>query len=135
MNDGRRTGEPAPARDGREPEPVPAEALREAAASELASRLPSAYLEEHGLVPLEIAADGSLVVAAGRAPDVTVTDELARVYARPVRVVEASPADVQAALLGTRRDMAGAAGDDAGVAAGDAGLGDLRAQANDAPVV
>ena len=125
---GRETG------DGRR-EGVTAEALRLAATGELASRLPSAYLEEHALVPLEFAADGALVVAAGRALDVTVTDELARLYQRAVRVVEASPQDVQAALLGARREVVEAAGTGEGVAAGDAGLGDLRAQANDAPVV
>ncbi len=114
---------------------VSAGALREAAAGELASRLPSPYLEEHGVVPLVVAADGVLEVAAGRALDVTVTDELARVYARAIRVLEASPQDVQAALLGARRDALDATGADVAVATGDAGLGDLRAQANDAPVV
>ncbi len=117
-------------------EVVSAEALREAASSELTSRLSPRYLEEHLVLPLSVAPDGALIVAAGRALDDTVTDELARVFGRAVRVVEASSQDVQAALMGTQRAPAdGVVDADANVAAGDIGLGDLRAQANDAPVV
>jgi general secretion pathway protein E len=116
---------------------VSAEGLREAALGELASRLSPGYLEEHLLLPVGIDQDGALVVAVGRVPDVTVTDELSRFYARAVRTIEVSPQDVQAALMGARREVAADENGvvDADVAAGDIGLGDLRAQANDAPVV
>lgn len=124
--------------DGSRASGVAQDALRDAAAGELASRLPAPWLEEHLVVPLRMEPDGAVVVAAGRGLDATVTDELARVFGGAVRVVDVSPQDVQAALMGARR-----AGDDDGpdgpdgpsVAAADLGLGDLRAQANDAPVI
>ncbi len=88
------------------------------------------------MLPLRIDEGGALVVAAGRALDVTVTDELARLFGRAIRVVDTASQDVQAALMGARREPASDAIDaDGSVAAGDMGLGDLRAQANDAPVV
>ncbi len=131
MTDRDRTGD-----GGREV--VGAEALRAAAAGALALQLPARYLEEQQLVPLEVRADGVLVVAAGRTPDATVTDALAARFGRAVHVVAAEPQDVQAALLGARRAQ-GPEGDDAGaagvVAPGEGEPGDLRAQAQDAPVV
>ncbi len=113
------------------------EELRIAAAGELAAQLPSSFLEEQLVLPLGVDTDGVLVVAAGRPLDATVTDELARCFARPVRIVEVPPQDLQAALMGVRRDEG--SGDTpalhATAADSDLGLGDLRAQANDAPVV
>ncbi|MGQ0648786.1 MAG: GspE/PulE family protein [Gemmatimonadaceae bacterium] len=107
--------------------------LRDAAHGPLAAELSTRFLEEHAVLPLRIDEDGVLVVACGRAPDPTITDELARRFARPVRVIETPLNDVQAAILAARRD---ASPDTNGAAAADdAGLGDLHAQANDAPVV
>jgi general secretion pathway protein E len=124
---------------------VPAEVLRAAAAGALAVQLPARYLEEQQVIPLQVADDGVLLVAAGRALDATVTDALAARFGRAVRVLPAEPQDVQAALLGATRDSAadvsaagnGAAGDDAAgpFAAGEDAMGDLRARAQDAPVV
>ncbi len=114
---------------------VAQDVLREAAAGELAARLPSPWLEEHLVVPLRVEPDGAVVVAAGRRLDVTVTDELARVFGGAVRVVEVSAHDVQAALMGAQRAADGIDTEAASVAADDIGLGDLRARANDAPVV
>lgn len=76
---------------------------------------------------------GAVVVACGREPDPTITDELARHFQRPVRVIEAPLSDIQAAILGAR-PVSEHSGSDAHVS-GAADLGDLRAQANDAPVV
>ena len=129
-----------PRAGGGGPEVVGAEALRTAATGALALQLPARYLEEQALIPLQVAPDGLLVVAAGRPPDATVTDALAARFGRRVRIVPVEPQDVRAALLGARREglaegeATGTAGD-ADVAAGDDTLGDLRAQARDAPVV
>jgi type II secretory ATPase GspE/PulE/Tfp pilus assembly ATPase PilB-like protein len=128
----------------RAPELVPVDdmtqdALREAAAGELASRFPARYLEEQLLLPVAVAKDGVLVVAAGRPLDVTVTDELVRRFGRPLRIVDVPPQELQAALMGAGRngELVGDGGTGPLAAAGgeDLGLGDLRAQANDAPVV
>ena len=118
------------------------EELREAAQGPLAARLSPRYLEEHLLLPWRVDESGAVVVAAGRTLDPTVTDELARVFESAIRVVDVSPNDLQAALLGARREASSTfalLGD--GLGATDAtdattdGLGDLRARANDAPVV
>ncbi|MEP7380761.1 MAG: GspE/PulE family protein [Gemmatimonadota bacterium] len=112
--------------------------LREAAAGALALRLPGRFLEEQLVLPVRVDADGRVVVAAGRALDPTVTDELVRRLGRAVVVVDVSPQELQAALMGVSRegsehdDTLSATGDTSG---SDLGLGDLRAQANDAPVV
>jgi type II secretory ATPase GspE/PulE/Tfp pilus assembly ATPase PilB-like protein len=107
--------------------------LREAALGPLAAELPARYMEEYALLPLRVDADGALVVACGRPPDPTVTDELSRRFGRRVRVIDTPLNDVQAAILAARRDASPEANRVPG--GDDAGLGDLRAQANDAPVV
>ena len=109
------------------------DALRDAASGPLAAELSVRYMEEHALLPLSVDDDGVLVVACGVVPDPTVTDELARRFKRPVRLVEAPLNDVQAAILSGRRDAEPLANGTGGT--DDVGLGDLRAQANDAPVV
>ncbi|MGQ0766879.1 MAG: GspE/PulE family protein [Gemmatimonadota bacterium] len=115
------------------------EELREAAQGPLAGRLPSRFLEEFSLLPLRIDADGSLIVAAGRPVDATVTDQLAQVFQRRVKVVEASAHDIQAAVMGARGAAALAADPVPGGSNGDgydgSALGDLRERANDAPVI
>jgi type II secretory ATPase GspE/PulE/Tfp pilus assembly ATPase PilB-like protein len=112
--------------------------LRAAAAGPLATRLSVAYLEEHCLIPASAEADGALLVAAGRPLDPTVVDELARLYARPVRVVDAPAAEIQAALLATRRETPAAVAAVNGAGNGadhSVALGDLRELANQAPVI
>jgi general secretion pathway protein E len=110
--------------------------LQAAAAGPLAARLSPRYLEEHRLIPLDIDANGVLTVAAGKVLDVTVLDELSRVFARPVRIVATEAAEIRAALLAARpatsaapEAVASANGDDV------VASGDLRALANEAPVV
>lgn len=106
--------------------------LRDAASGPLAAELPARFLEQHALLPLHVAEDGVVVVAAAREVDPTVLDVLRRRLGREVRLVEAALNDVQAALLGAGRDVTTAG---ASVPTDAAGLGDLRAQADDAPVV
>ena len=109
--------------------------LRAAAASELAQRLSPRYLDEHCLLPLGIADDGALVTAVGHPLDATVTDELARLYRRPLKLVERPAAEIQAAILAARRaepeePVVERIGDDES-----APLDDLRALATQAPVI
>jgi general secretion pathway protein E len=109
--------------------------LRTAAASELAQRLSPRYLDEHCLLPLGIAEDGALVTAVGRPLDATVTDELARLYRRRLKLVERPAAEIQAAILAARRaepeeSIVERVGDD-----DSAPLDDLRALATQAPVI
>ncbi len=107
------------------------DALRDAAAGPLAAELPQRFMEQHALLPLRIEEDGVLVVATGRPLDPMVTDELARRFQRAVRVQDAPFNDIQAAILAARRETQSLPDE-----SGDAdALGDLRAQANDAPVV
>jgi general secretion pathway protein E len=106
--------------------------LRDAASGPLAAELPARFMEQHALVPLHVDDDGVVVVAAARPVDPTVTDTLRRRFGRAVRLVEAPLNDVQAALLAAGREATVSAP----VTTGDTpGLGDLRAQADDAPVV
>ena len=114
--------------------------LRDAARGDLAARVPRRFLEEHVVVPVA-ESDDAVVVAAGGPLDPTVVDELARVFGRPVRLVEAPAAELQAALLAARHeeDAASPALADALPAAdgepGEDALDDLRALASQAPVV
>jgi general secretion pathway protein E len=110
--------------------------LRAAAAGALAARLSARYLEEHRIIPLEVDASGVLTVAAGKVLDATVLDELSRVFERPVRTVAAEAAEIRAALLAAR-PAAPAATESAAATNGDdlVATGDLRALANEAPVV
>jgi type II secretory ATPase GspE/PulE/Tfp pilus assembly ATPase PilB-like protein len=113
--------------------------LRTAAAGELALRLSPRYLDEHCLLPLGIGDDGALVTAVGRALDPTVTDELARLFRRPLRLVSHPAAEIQAAVLAARRTEATSVTVDLAVASpsngADAPLDDLRALATQAPVI
>src|SRR5512134_82036 len=102
--------------------------LREAANGELAARLSPRYLDEHCVLPLGIDADGALSTAVGGPLDPTVTDELARVFGRRLRLVEMPVAEIQAAILSAPREPAAEAGDALDGAAD--GVEDLRALAN-----
>ncbi len=121
---------------------ISADTLREAAIGPLAGQLPPAWLEEHELLPVRIdEAGGVLVIAVGRRPDATVTDEVARRFGMRVRIEEASPNDIRSALLAAQHEAAlalsasEASTQVAGPLGVDDSLGDLRARANDAPVV
>jgi len=113
--------------------------LRTAAAGELALRLSPRYLDEHCLLPLGIGDDGALITAVGRPLDPTVTDELARLYRRPLRLVQHPAAEIQAAVFAARRSDSEAVAADPDLAtashAVDAPLDDLRALATQAPVI
>jgi general secretion pathway protein E len=107
--------------------------LRAAAAGPLAARLSPRYLDQHCVLPLDVDAGGALRLAAGAPLDVTVADELTRLFGRPLRVVEMPAGEIQAAVLAVRRGADDAASSRAD--AGDAEDGDLRALATQAPVV
>jgi type II secretory ATPase GspE/PulE/Tfp pilus assembly ATPase PilB-like protein len=115
-----------------EPARAPAD-LRAAAGGPLAQRLSPRYLDEHCVLPLGVEADGALAAAAAGPLDPTVTDELARVFGRRIRLVEMPAAEIQAAILSAPREPPAEANGGAGAAAD--GVEDLRALANQAPVI
>jgi general secretion pathway protein E len=122
----------------RESQAAPLPDLRTAASGELALRLSPRYLDEHCLLPLGIADDGALITAVGRPLDPTVTDELARLYRRPLRLVEHPAAEIQAAVMAARRADSESIVADPGLPSAtttDAPLDDLRALATQAPVI
>ncbi len=110
--------------------------LRDAATGEYARRLSPRYLEEHTLLPLGVDDDGAVVLAVADAPDVTVLDELSRLFDRPVRVVEHAAGEIQAALLTAEREAPAA---DSAALSHEEGeeqpLDDLRALAEQEPVI
>ena len=143
-------GLPVPAPDGapRPPESAagdrahlrsPAD-LRAAAAQPLAQRLSLRYWEEHCLLPLELT-ESELIVASGQEVDPTVVDELAWAFDRAVRLVPAPAAEIHAAILSVQTGPAALdaldvrGGDLVLVAPEDEALDDLRALANQAPVI
>jgi type II secretory ATPase GspE/PulE/Tfp pilus assembly ATPase PilB-like protein len=103
--------------------------LREAASGPLAGELPVRFMTQHALLPLRVDDDGALVVACAAPLDDTVAGELSRRFGRPLRTEPVPFNDVQAAILSAARESA------ADAVAPDAAMGDLHAQANDAPVV
>jgi type II secretory ATPase GspE/PulE/Tfp pilus assembly ATPase PilB-like protein len=113
--------------------------LRAAATGELALRLSPRYLDEHCLLPLGIADDGAVITAVGRTLDPTVTDELSRLFRRPLRLVPHPAAEIQAAVLAARRTDATAVTTEPELVSqtngADAPLDDLRALATQAPVI
>lgn len=112
--------------------------LRAAAAGELALRFPARWLEEHTVLPLEVAKDGSVVVAASGDVSATISDALQRTLKAPVRFVTIAQGELRAALVATDRNgLNGVDGDSAGFDGGGASeaVDDLRAQASREPVV
>jgi type II secretory ATPase GspE/PulE/Tfp pilus assembly ATPase PilB-like protein len=96
------------------------------------------YLDQHCLLPLGTADDRSLLVAAGESVSQSTLDELELLFERPIRLVEASAAEIRAAILASPRDAASAPtnGDSNGSAThDDVSLDDVRALASQAPVV
>ena len=109
--------------------------LREAANGPLAARLSPRYLDEHCVLPLAIDADGALATAVGGPLDPTVSDELARLFGRPLRLVQLPAGEIQAAILSAQRESATNGSAVLPVDAESDGLDDLHAQANQAPVI
>ncbi len=111
--------------------------LREAAGGALASRLSPRYLEEHCLIPLGIADDGVVDVAAGRGIESSVEDELSRLFKRRVRAVIVPEGEVIAAIMSATREDAVPVRHGANGSAenGEPALDDLEALANQAPVI
>ena len=109
--------------------------LREAAAGELAMRLPARWLEEYALLPLAIE-DGAALIAADGALSSLIADALARALGVPVRAIPFPAADIRAALVSSPRGH-GAAGNGDDPLRGEAAesLDDLRALASREPVV
>lgn len=109
--------------------------LRAAAAGALAAKFSPRYLEEQCVIPLSVDADGAVTAAVGAPLHPTILDDLERRLGRPVREVPAEAAEIRAALLAARpvtvdADPAAGADEDGAVA-----VGDLRALANEAPVI
>ncbi|MGH7714092.1 MAG: hypothetical protein ACREOG_22620, partial [Gemmatimonadaceae bacterium] len=118
----------------------PAIDLREAAAGEWAQRLSPRYLDQYCLLPLGTADDRSLLIAAGEAVSQSTLDELELLFERPIRLVEASAAEIRAAILAVHREAATpqngeANGAAAATAREDVSLDDMRTLASQAPVV
>lgn len=78
--------------------------LRSAAAGELALRFPARWLEEHSVLPLEMTADGAVVVATASEVDTSVSDALQRTLKARVQFVTVAGGDIRAALLATERN-------------------------------
>jgi general secretion pathway protein E len=114
-------------------------ALREAAAGALASRFPARWLEEHAVLPLRLADDGTAIVAADGTPAALVADALHRALTAPPVFVAYSAADIRAALLSSPRPNATSASTSPsanGLQFDDTeSLDDLRALASREPVV
>jgi type II secretory ATPase GspE/PulE/Tfp pilus assembly ATPase PilB-like protein len=114
----------------------PGRDLREAANGSLAQRLSSRYLDEHCVLPLGIEADGALATAVGGPLDPTVSDELVRVFGRPLRLIEMPAGEIQAAILAAQREAEPEPGESFNGSAPEEGaLDDLRALASQAPVI
>jgi len=109
--------------------------LREAASGPLASRLSPRYLEEHCLIPLGIDPDGALATAVGAPLDPTVSDELARIFKRPLRLVEVPASELIAAIMSSGRRSGETNGSSKDDVAPELPLDDLEALANQAPVI
>jgi general secretion pathway protein E len=129
-----------------EPATVPANPvtrdLRTAAVSPLAGRVSPKYLEEHSLLPLGVAEDGSLLIAVGGPLDPAVADELRQTYGRRLSPVEFPAAEIQSAILSVSNEVPASlrapdlsAADVELLAPEDEAIDDLRALASQAPVI
>jgi type II secretion system protein E len=115
--------------------------LRAAAVGPLAHRVSPKYLEEHTLLPLAVAEDGSLLVAVSGPLDPSVADELRQTYGRRISLVEVPAAEIQSAILSASNEppnMRAAdlrAADVEVLAPEEEAIDDLRALASQAPVI
>ena len=116
--------------------PAVARDLRDAATGQYARRLSPRYLEEHTLLPLGVDIDGAVVLAVADTPHVTVLDELARFFDRPVRCAQHPAGEIQAALLTAEREAPSSTTPSLALDATDEQpLDDLRALAEQEPVI
>ena len=118
--------------------------LRQAAVGALARRLSSKYCEEHCLLPLTLTGSDELLVVAGAPLDPTTRDELSWLYGRPLQVVAAPGAEIQAAILSAQTDAPTSIAETAGDARSgelivleeeEDTIDDLQALASQAPVI
>ena len=77
--------------------------LRAAAGAALALRFPARWLEAHTVLPLELSANGTAIVAAGAPVHDSVTDALQRKLGAPVQYAFVPADELRAALLATER--------------------------------
>ena len=124
------------------PAPQAGRDLRAAAVGPLAQRVSPKYLEEHTLLPLGLAEDGSLLVAVGGPLDSAVADELRQTYGRRISLVEAPAAEIQSAILSSSNEAPASLraadlrpADVEVLAPEDEAIDDLRALASQAPVI
>jgi general secretion pathway protein E len=120
----------------------PVRDLRAAAVGALAHRVSPKYLEEHTLLPLGVAEDGTLLVAVSGPLDPAVADELRQTYGRRISLVEAPAAEIQSAILSASNEAPSTlrtpdlrAPDLELLAPEEEAIDDLRALANQAPVI
>lgn len=120
----------------------PVRDLRAAAVGPLAHRVSPKYLEEHTLLPLGVAEDGTLLVAVSGPLDPAVADELRQTYGRRISLVEAPAAEIQSAILSASNEApsmlrtADLRSPDLEVLAPEEeAIDDLRALASQAPVI
>jgi type II secretion system protein E len=116
--------------------------LRAAAVGSLAHQVSPKYLEEHTLLPLGVADDGSLLVAVGGPLDPAVVEELRQTYGRRLRLVAAPAAEIQSAILSASNEAPATmrvadlrAADLEVLAPEEEAIDDLRALASQAPVI
>jgi general secretion pathway protein E len=115
--------------------------LRTAAVGPLAQRVSPKYLEEHTLLPLGVADDGSLLIAVSGPLDPSVADELRQTYGRRLSLVDAPAAEIQSAILSASNEMPNAPTADLRstdlevLAPEEEAIDDLRALASQAPVI
>jgi type II secretion system protein E len=121
--------------------PQAARDLRAAAAGPLARRVSPKYLEEHCLLPLAVAEDGSLLVAVGEPLDTAVADELRQAYGRRLTLLDVSAAEIQSAILSAASETPASGraelhpADLEVLAPEEEAIDDLRALASQAPVI
>lgn len=116
--------------------------LRRAAVGPLANRVSPKYLEEHTLLPLSVAEDGSLLVAVSGPLDPAVADELRQTYGRRISLVEVPAAEIQSAILSASNEAPDSirvadlrAADVEVLAPEEEAIDDLRTLASQAPVI
>lgn len=116
--------------------------LRAAAVGPLANRVSPKYLEEHVLLPLGVAEDGSILVAADGPLEPDIAYELQQTYGRSLSLVQAPAAEIHSAILSasseaptTLRAADLRATDLEVLAPEEEAIDDLRALANQAPVI
>jgi general secretion pathway protein E len=124
------------------PPPQASRDLRAAAVGPLAHRVSPKYLEEHTLLPLGLAEDGSLLVAVGGPLDPAVGDELRLTYGRRLTLVQAPAAEIQSAILSASNEVPSTlrasdlrSSDLEVLAPEEEAIDDLRALASQAPVI